>query len=467
MADPKLAEGSVMRHVTVMSFTSSIGIMAIYLVDFFDIFFISLLGHREVAAAAGYASTLLFFVSAMNIGLSVGAGALIAQELGRAQAWYARSIATTSAVFAASLGIILPIILIPFLPFLISLLGAEGEVAEMARGYLLIVLPATGLSGMSMVFVAAIRANGAAAWAMYPSLAGALVNLVFDPLLIFGLGMDLPGAATATVLARIATFGLAFYAVTRHFDLVCRPNRAILHRYMRDIMSYSLPAVVSNLSAPVAMALVTRFITVFGPEAVAGMAIIGRLSPVVFSVVSALSGSIGAIIGQNYGAGRVDRVSEAYLGAMKFLGVYIAIAMIILVLLRDVLADAFGAQGQTREMLFIFCGPYVLIAFFNGALFISCAAFNSLGHPRISPSLGWAKSTIGLFFFVSIGTHLYGMQGLAYGLLLNAALFAAIANWMSLRIIRKLPTQPHLASTDTFQQEDRQIAVEYGKPLYS
>jgi len=75
-------KGDMMRHVTVMSFTSSIGIMAIYLVDLLDIFFISLLGEEEMAAAAGFASTLMFFISAINIGLSVATGSLVSQRLG-------------------------------------------------------------------------------------------------------------------------------------------------------------------------------------------------------------------------------------------------------------------------------------------------------------------------------------------------------------------------------------------------
>ncbi|MEO0752876.1 MAG: MATE family efflux transporter, partial [Pseudomonadota bacterium] len=91
-------QGPIMRHVTVMSFTSSIGIMAIYLVDLLDIFFVSLLGQAEIAAAAGFASTLMFYVSAMNIGLSIAAGTLTAQYLGKHDRASARDVAAASMV---------------------------------------------------------------------------------------------------------------------------------------------------------------------------------------------------------------------------------------------------------------------------------------------------------------------------------------------------------------------------------
>ena len=466
-ANVKLTEGSVMRHVTVMSFTSSIGIMAIYLVDLFDIFFISLLGHEEVAAAAGYASTLLFFVSAVNIGLSIGAGALIAQALGRDDDAGARDVTTSSAAVAVAVGIVLPILMFPALPFLIELLGAEGEVADMAIGYLVIVLPATALSGMSMVFVAAIRADGAAGWAMYPALLGATINLVFDPLLIFGLGMDLPGAATATVLARCGTFALALYAVTRKFNLVSRFNISTLRTHIAGIVFYSVPAVISNVASPIAMAILMRYITKFGPEAVAGMAIVGRLSPVVFSVVNALSGAIGAILGQNYGAGLYDRVRRAYFDAIKFLAIYVAVVILLLMLLQVIIADAFSAQGLAREMIYIFCGPFALIAFFNGILFIATAAFNSLGRPQLAPRLIWIKSTIGQLAFISLGSQFFGMQGLAYGLVCNAALFCFIAHQMTMRIFATLSDGVVEDASENLARDAHHVRVQHGKSMHT
>ena len=149
-----------MRHVTVMSFPSSIGIMAIYVVDLLDIFFVSLLGQTEVAAAAGFASTLMFYVSAMNIGLSIAAGTLTAQYLGRHDLSSARDAAASSMIMALCVGIVVPIAMLPFIPNMLAWLGASGEVAELAEMYLWIVLPASGLSGMSMVLVAALRSHG-------------------------------------------------------------------------------------------------------------------------------------------------------------------------------------------------------------------------------------------------------------------------------------------------------------------
>mgnify|MGYP000126709350 CR=1 FL=1 len=71
-----------MRHITVMAMTSSVGLMAVFLVDFVDMIFIAMLGKAELAAAVGYAGAILFFTSSFGIGMAIAGGALVARALG-------------------------------------------------------------------------------------------------------------------------------------------------------------------------------------------------------------------------------------------------------------------------------------------------------------------------------------------------------------------------------------------------
>ena len=78
----RFLEGSLLRHVAVMSMTTSVGVIALFLVDFVDLIFISMLGRAELAAAIGYAGVVLFFTTSVGIGVSIAAGALVARALG-------------------------------------------------------------------------------------------------------------------------------------------------------------------------------------------------------------------------------------------------------------------------------------------------------------------------------------------------------------------------------------------------
>lgn len=187
--------GSIMRHVSVSAFTASIGLMAIYAVDLIDLIFISMLGYEVLAAAAGYASALMFFTSAINIGLSIAAGVLASRSIGSGDKLEAREYATSTAMFVALTGFTIPLILLPNIEFFLGLLGADGEVADLAATYLWIIVPFTWVSGLSMVTVTVLRGYGENRLAMYPSLFGAVTNAVLDPILIFGLDMGMEGAA--------------------------------------------------------------------------------------------------------------------------------------------------------------------------------------------------------------------------------------------------------------------------------
>lgn len=426
--------GSLTKHVSVMSFTASIGILAIYVVDLLDLLFISMLGDKELAAAAGMAGTLLFFVSTINIGLSIATGTLVGRALGKGEDQTAREMTGTAVVVSTAVGIVVPLLMIPNLYLLLGWIGATDDLADLAYSYIIILLPATFMSGISMSLVTHLRADGAAGKAMYPSLCGALVNLVFDPILIFGFGMGLQGAAAATVMARAATLAVALYPFRGEIRQILFPGLQAMRKHISEIGSYALYSAFASVAAPIGQAMMMRQFASFGHEAVAGISIIGRLAPVVFAVINALSGAIGPIMAQNYGANKMERVREAYRAAAKFLGIYVAVVALLLFLLRSQIAWLFGATGVAQELIYLYCSPFAIIAFFNGLISISSGALNSLGQPTYVMGFSWVKNTVGLLPFLVVGSYLYGLWGVAFGLLLHTAIFA----YISVRLARSV-----------------------------
>ena len=102
----KFLTGSLFKHVSVMSLTASVGLMAIFLVDFVDMIFISMLGKAELAAAVGYAGAILFFTTSFGIGMSVAAGALVARALGAGDEQEAKRKATHALIYGFVFGAI-------------------------------------------------------------------------------------------------------------------------------------------------------------------------------------------------------------------------------------------------------------------------------------------------------------------------------------------------------------------------
>jgi putative MATE family efflux protein len=452
----RFTQGNLFRHVTVMSVTSSLGIAAIFAVDVIDVLFISMLGQAELAAAAGYAGVVMFFASAMNIGLSIAAGALVARGLGQDNNRLAAEHAASTAVVAVAFGALVPLLALPNLGFLLGLIGATGQVAELAAGYLWIILPSTALSGLAMVAVAVLRAHGDARDAMTPSLLGAAVNGVFDPVLIFALGLGLDGAAMATVLARLATAGMALWLVqSRHRGFVW-PDLPCLRRDLKEALGIALPAMLGTVATPVGTAIVTREMARYGSDAVAGMAVINRLIPFVSAVILALSGALGPIIAQNFGAGRMDRVLATFREGLRFLTIYVIGVSALLFVLRDPVADLFDATGKMRDLLELFMGPLALAMIFNGAIFVANAAFNNLGHPGYSTLVNWGRHTLGTWPFAMGFGMLWGAEGVLIGQAIGGAIFAVLGLWLGLRVI-EAPCRDPLSAQYTCPDHRMQV----------
>jgi len=201
------------------------------------------------------------------------------------------------------------------------------------------------------------------------------------------------------------------------------------------IVTIAAPAILTQLATPVGQAVVTRAMASFGEGAVAGMAIVGRMTPLAFGVIFALSGAIGPVIGQNFGAGRMDRVRRAYYDGLLFCALFTLAMTAILFILRGPIITLFGAEGVTRDLIVLFCGPLALAFFFNGVIFISNAVFNNMGHPFRSTWINWGRHTVGTLPFVLAGGALFGAAGVLIGQAVGGVIFASVAAVMVRRLM--------------------------------
>lgn len=437
----KFVEGNLFRHITVMSLTSSVGLMAIFSVDLINMVFISMLNQQDITAAVGYAGAILFFTTSFGIGLSIAVSALVARAVGQRNLVMAREKATNGMILGIGFGIVFAAVVWAFLPGIVSLLGAVGRTHELTVHFLRIVIPAQPFLMVGMIGGAILRSHGDAKRAMAATLWGAAANAALDPILIFGLHMDLTGAAIASVVSRIVIAGVSLIPVIRHHGGFDRPSIEGLKADLTPVYAIAGPAILTQVATPLGQAMVTRMVSGYGEAAVGGMAIAGRLTPVALGVIFALSGAIGPIIGQNYGAGRMDRVRQTFLDGLKFTAVVVVIVTVILFALRAPIADLFHAQGLTRDLVYLFCGPLCLLFFFNGAIFMANAACNNLGKPLMSTLINWGRHTIGTVPLAWWFSHYWGAQGVLIGQALGGVIFGILGVWLAYRIIIATPAR--------------------------
>ena len=432
----KFVEGNLFRHVTVMALSASVGLMAIFVVDLINMVYISWLGDPDLTAAIGYAGAVMFFTTAIGIGLSIGVTVLVAQAVGARNADLARSRATVGLALGGGLGVLFTAVVWVFLPQIVDLIGATGRTADEALNFLRIYTLSQPLLIVAILGAAILRAYGEARRAMMVTVWGAVALAALDPVLILWLKMELTGAAIAGAGSRCVMLAVALWPVWRRIGGFAPITSAAMADFLRPFVAISAPAILTQMATPVGQALVTRMVGVYGEPAVAGMAIAGRLTPVAFAMIFALSGALGPIVGQNLGAGRMDRVARVFRDSIIFTGLIIATVSLALFLFRAPLADLFQAEGVTRDLVYLFCGPLSLLFFFNGLIFVSNALCNNLGRPFWSTVVNWGRHTLGTLPPAMWLGGIWGAQGVLIGQAVGGVIFGLIALWMGWYAIR-------------------------------
>ncbi len=437
-AQAKFLHGSTMRHVVTMTATGSIGLIAVFVVDVLNLLYISQLGKHELAAAVGYASTLLFFHTSVLIGLSIAISATVSRAIGSGDQMLAKQYAASSLYLIAALSTVLTALSYPLLELLLQLLGARDETAALAARFCRLILPSIPLLGFGMATSALLRAVGDGKRAMYVTLGAALATAVLDPLFIFVFQLGLDGAAYANFCARLLMTIIGFWAVLRVHHLFAQPSREVFQRGLQAFTGIGVPAILTNVATPFGNAAVTTAIAAYGDQAVAGWAVVSRLIPMAFAGLFALSGAVGPILGQNLGARRFDRLRLTMRDSLSFTLIYVATAWLLLALFSHLLARAFDAQGMAGEVIIFFCTFVAGSFIFNGSLFVANAAFNNLGYPFYSTILNWGRSTLGVIPFVYFGGKWFGARGVLAGYGLGVVVFGIVGIWLCFRVLHQL-----------------------------
>ncbi len=447
--------GSLMRHVAVMTATGAIGLTAIFAVDLLSLFWVSRLGNQAFKAAVGYVGLANFFGMAFNIGLTIAASATVSRAIGAGNRPQGRRLAASTLVITAIVSTLVTGVMLAGRDWgLAHIVHATGEPFAVASKFLAITLPANLPMALGMTMSGLLRAVGDARRAMYVTLSGAIATAILDPVLIFGLGLGVYGAAWATVASRLAFLVVGWRGSVLVHDIVARPSLQATRRDFGWIMAIGFPAIMANLATPVGSAYTIRVFSDVGEAAIAAGAVIDRVTPVAFGVIFALTGSVGPIIGQNFGARLMGRVQRALTDSFLLSIGYVLIAWMVLAFAAPYIVAAFDARGESADYVTFYCRVGVVAWLFLACLFVANTAFNNLGFPMLSMAFNWGRATLGTIPFVTVGVRYGGVKGGLIGVALGCAVFGLIGVAAAYRTIARLAWRMQAARPPSWPRDD-------------
>ena len=292
-----------------------------------DTYFVSKLG-TSASGAVGIVFSLMAIIQAVGFTIGMGSGAQISRLLGAQKTDEANRVAASGLLAAAAFGTLLSVFGLLFLDGLMRLLGATETILPYARDYAAYILYAAPVMASSFLLNNILRAEGKARFAMVGLTTGGLLNLLLDPLFIFGFGMGIAGAAIATAISQCVSFCILLSWFLRGKTIVRLGAAGISKRpgtYLH-ILKYGLPSFCRQALASIATIALNVSAAVYGDAAVAAMSIVGRLFMFVFAVNLGIGQGYMPVVGYNYGAGLYDRVKAAFCFTLKVTGVLMTVA---------------------------------------------------------------------------------------------------------------------------------------------
>jgi len=438
-----LTQGSTFKHVVSMSLMGALGLMCIFLVDLVDMLFLSMLDEKEAVAAVGFSSAIMFFTISLSIAVSISATALVSKAIGEGNIELAKSRAVHVLAFGIFFSTAVVWLLWSNIPHILLFVGATGRTLDLATGYLQILVLGMPAVMVSMIGSGIMRALGDARRAMYATLVGGLINAILDPILIFAFGLGVQGAAIASLIARFSMVAVSYYGVVKIHKMLGEFDLMDFFKDVKPIAMIAVPAMLTNMSSPLANAIVMAHTASFGDDAVAAVAIIGRVIPVIFGGVFALSGAVGPILGQNYGAGRFDRMHSTINSAVIYAFGYCLILCVVLYQLQDWLVVVFSATKGTADLIRFFATFVSFSFFFQSLLFIGIAVFNNLGRPLNSTLLNFGRATLGTWPLIVVFSWFMGAEGILFGQAIGSIIFGYLGLSMAKKYIAELEIKKH------------------------
>ena len=420
-----------------LTFSALIGNVAMHLMGIVDTFFISRLGTVELAAVSFAIPIHMLYVS-LALGIGMGMSSLNSRLIGESRFADSSRLISDGLMFALVFAVTVAFLGSMIMDPLFRLLGADARTLPFIRDYMSILL--VGLPPLMLVIIGNSTFRSMGNIKMSATLAGclSLLNIILDPLLIFGIGpfpeMGIRGAAMATLLAAIITMLVSFIVLGYYEKLLdfAIPRWLHLKTNWLQILGIGIPAMGANIMTPLAAAIITGMVARFGDEVVAGFGVGSRVESISLIFVMALSSTLPMFIGQNVGAGRNDRAYTALMGCLKFVLGFQCLIYLVLLVLGESIATTFSSNAEVIQVIRIYLWILPLTYGAHGVVVLCMVSLNVLRRPRMALLLTFTRLMILYVPLAYIGSRFWGLQGLFAGAAMGNIL-ACIFAWTMIR----------------------------------
>ena len=407
----KLTKDPIWELLRKVTIPASIGSLFQTFYNLVDTWFAGKISAQAISAIAK-SFPLYFLIIAVGVGVGASTNALIGNSIGEKKINKASLYLSQSVIFALFVSILVAFLGINTSSFFLSIMGSDAASINLSKDYLDVIFYGTAIFMVQISLNGTLNAQGDTKSYRNVLIAGFFLNIVLNPLFIFGYGFvpafGISGLAIATVVAQ--SLGL--------FYLIYKVNSCKLRNYLKiecfipkiqlikDLVSQAFPIVFSMLFIGIGIFVILYFIGKFGELATAGYGAALRIEQVFLLPVIALNTAVLSIGGQNFGAKKYNRIQELYFNALKFGSGFMAIAGLIIYFNAHFLVSMFTQNPVAIEHGEIYLKVAAMIGPIYPVFFISSGLFQAIKKPIYSLYMSILRLTaipfIALWYVINI-----------------------------------------------------------------
>ncbi len=449
-----LTQGDLTHHLIRLALPMTWGIGAIVSFQLVDMYYISQLPGTDHLAAISFTFPVTFAIFSITMGFGIAMSSVVSRLIGAGNNDMVKRVTTHGLILVFLISGAFSLLGYVFQDTIFAAMVAKEDrshILPLIRDYMSIWFAGAVFVSMPMVGNAAIRASGDAFVPAVIMTIVAVMNMILDPILIFGLlgfpRMELQGAALATVISSACAMFAGLYVLGARKKMLCRTSALHLETFWdsaKRLLFIALPAGLANSIQPLVNALIIGLLAKYGTEVVAAYGIATRVEAFAFIILMGVAVGMGPIIGQNFGAGKFDRIHATLKRAIGFSVIWSLFIAAVLGLFAPQVAGLFESDPQIIHYATLFFWIVPITYMFSNLIRGWASAFNAMGKPQRSVIMIIIEMVFLMIPAIYIGDHLGGVVGIFIAMAVVNVLAGSIFHlwsWRSCQEMEKSRTQ--------------------------
>ena len=437
----KMTTWPIPKLIITLGIPTTISMLVTNIYNMADTYFVSELGN-SASGAVGVVFGLMAIIQAFGFMFGHGAGSIIARKLGQKDAHSASIFASLSILACLLTGTLIGVLGLIFIDPLMQILGSTKTILPYAKSYGIYILIVSPVTMTSFALNNILRYEGKAFFAMIGLTIGGILNIIGDPILIFGLNMGIAGAGLSTAISQVVGFVILLSMFLRGKTL-----SKLSLKYAKEnpkgiymIMATGFPSLCrQGLNSIATMMLNNLAGGAGGDAAVAAMSIVNRITFFIFAVGLGIGQGFQPVASFNYGAKIYSRVKKAFyftFGAGEvLLGVFVVFGLFF----SNHLIGLFRDDAMVIEIGTLSLKLQLLALFFHPLTICANMLFQSIGENKKATFLSMLRSGILFIPILWVLTKYFGLFGVQSAQAIADVLAFFISAPLVIKFLQKLP----------------------------